>query len=131
MWWKRKASDFKAEMDAHLELEADDLRSEGLSPAESKAAARRALGNRTSAEERFYESGRWMFGEHLLRDLRFAARLLVKDAKFSILAVLGLGLGIGVSTAIFALIMSTMRLEDRASLQDPASYVGLMNRARD
>jgi hypothetical protein len=121
MWWKREPRDFKAELDAHLELEADDLRSEGLTPEASKVAARRALGNRTSAEERFYESGHCMFGQHLLRDLRFAVRLLLKDATFSTLAILGLALGIGVSTAIFALIMSTMGLADRANLQDSAS----------
>jgi predicted permease len=131
MWWKREPRDFKAELDAHLELEADDLRSEGLTPEASRVAARRALGNRTSAEERFYESGHCMFGQHLLRDLRFAVRLLLKDATFSTLAILGLALGIGVSTAIFALIMSTMGLADRANLQDSASYVGLMRRDRD
>jgi predicted permease len=131
MWWRRKQEDFNAELEAHLQLEADQLNSEGLAPAEAQAAARRALGNRTSAEERFYESSRWMVGQHFLRDLRFAARVLMKDAKFSILAILGLALGIGVSAAIFALITAMIRLEDRADRQDPASYVGLISRGRD
>jgi predicted permease len=100
-WRKRKPLDFQAEIDAHLALEADALRAEGQ--ADPEAAARRAYGNRTAAEERFYESGRWMPLDHLLRDLRFATRVLMKDLRFSTLAVLGLALGIGVSTAIFAL----------------------------
>ena len=29
MWWKRKQQDFNAEIEAHLQLEADQLRSEG------------------------------------------------------------------------------------------------------
>src|SRR5437867_502741 len=104
MWTRRKSADYRAEIDSHLELEADRLRAEGLTPQEAEAAARRAFGSRTQAEERFYESRRWMFWDNLMRDLRFAARVLTKDAVFTTMAILGLGLGIGVSTAIFTLI---------------------------
>ena len=131
MWRKRKQQDFNAELEAHLQLEADQLRSEGLTPDEAQAVARRTLGNRTVAEERFYESSRWMFGQHFLRDLRFATRVLMKDAKFSVLAILGLALGIGVSTAIFALVNAAVRLGDQTDLQNPTSYVGLLSRVRD
>ena len=70
----------QAEIDAHLALEADELRAQGLRRPKRKRPARRALGNRASVEERFYESGRWILGQHLVRDLRFAARVLMKDA---------------------------------------------------
>ena len=53
MWRKRKQQDFQAEIEAHLQLEADQLRAEGKPPAEAMANARRAFGNRTIAEERF------------------------------------------------------------------------------
>jgi hypothetical protein len=89
MWWKRKQRDFNAEAEAHLQLEADELVSEGLPPSEAQAAARRAFGNRMSAQERFYESTRWMLWDHLVRDVRFAARVLTKDARFSVLATVG------------------------------------------
>src|SRR6185503_8186583 len=102
MWWKRRQRDFKAEIDAHLQLEADELRAEGLPAAEAWYAAARTFGPRTAVEERFYESSRWMWAEFFLRDVRFAARVLLRDARFSALAVLGLALGIGISTAIFA-----------------------------
>lgn len=69
MWWKRKQRDFHAEIEAHLNLEAVQLVSEGLTPREAQAAARRAFGNRTSAEERFYESTHWMLFDHLVRDV--------------------------------------------------------------
>src|SRR5713226_1051356 len=98
MWWRRKQQDFSAEIEAHLQLEADQLRAEGVTPAEAQAAARRAFGNRRSAEERFYESTRWMFVHHFIRDVRFAVRVLKKDTTFSSLAVLGLALGLAVST---------------------------------
>jgi putative ABC transport system permease protein len=130
MWRKRKQQDFNAELEAHLQLEADQLRSEGVPGEEVQAAARRALGNRTSAQERFYESSHWMPFQHFLRDLRFATRMLLKDAKFSVLAILGLALGIGVSTGIFAVLGPMLKphgsnvrvMED---VRNPASYVGL------
>lgn len=122
--WNRKQHDFNAELEAHLQLEADQLRTEGLAPHEAQAAARRGFGNRTAAEERFYESSRWMLWDHLARDVRFAARVLKKDAAFSVLAILGLALGIGLSTTIFALIEAAV-VSETATVQDPASYVGL------
>jgi len=105
-WRRRKAEDFRAEIEAHLQLEADELRAEGHANAEH--AARRAFGNQTTTEEKFYEAGRWMWFEHLARDVRFAARVLLKDLRFSVLATVGLALGIGTSTAIFALINASL-----------------------
>ena len=123
MWGKRKPADFQAEIEAHLQLEADQLKADGLNPREADAAARRAFGNRTRAEEQFYESGRWMLWDHLARDLRFALRMLAKDPRFSTLAILGLALGIAVSTAIFTLIHASVQVNEVR--QDPNSYVGL------
>ena len=42
--------------------------------------------------------------EHLLRDLRFAARSLLKSPLFVGVAVLTLGLGLGVNTTIFTFV---------------------------
>lgn len=61
----RKASDFDAEIEAHLQLEADRLQEQGMSEAEARMAARRAFGNRTLARERFYESRRWRWWDVL------------------------------------------------------------------
>jgi predicted permease len=121
---KRNQSDFQAEIEAHVQLEADQFQAAGMNRAEAEAAARRAFGNRARAEERFYESGRWLWLDHLARDLRFAVRLLAKDRVFSVLAILGLALGIGINTAIFTSIDTTVHA-NQAQAQDPKSYVGI------
>jgi predicted permease len=122
MWGRRKREDFQAELDAHLQLEADQLRSEGAGPDAARDAARRALGNRASVEERFYDSSPWTWLEQAVRDLRYAARMLRKDAGFSALAIAVLALSIGGNTAVFSLVNAV--LLKPLQIADPDQVVG-------
>ena len=99
---KRKLDDFTSEIEAHLQLEMERLREQGLSEEEARATARCSFGNRMQAEERFYESRRWLWWDQFRQDIRYGIRALLRERGVSALCVLILALGIGASTALYS-----------------------------
>jgi predicted permease len=108
MFNRRPQSDFSDELRAHLELEIDRLRGEGMSEADAWHAAHRNLGNLAIAGEIFYESNPWMWLDRLFYDTKHALRRLAKAPAFTLTATLTLALGIGATTSIFTLVHAVL-----------------------
>jgi predicted permease len=127
---KRSAKDFADEIKAHLELEADELRSEGLTDDEARRKAHVEFGNVTTAQERFNVKGRWVGLEKVLREVRFALRSLRQSPGFTVTAVLTLALGVGANTAVFSVMNAVLLRSLPVSDPDRVVYLRTSNSPR-
>ena len=91
------------EMAWHLEQRTAQFAAQGHSAAEARRRAAVAFGARAAHQEAARDQLRAPWAEHILRDLRYAVRTLVRTPFVTTVAVLSLSLGIGASSAIFSL----------------------------
>ena len=113
---KRSDEDFDRELASHLELEAERARSRtAWTPDAARTAARRGFGNVTTARERFYEAGRLVWLDHLVQDVRCAARNMRRAPVASIVAIASLAAGIGATTV-------TLTVRDAVFHKPPPLY---------
>lgn len=105
LWGRRRRdADLQAEIRSHLEMAARDRMARG-EPADAAAfAARREFGNVGLVTEATRETWAWGWLERLGQDLRSAIRSLRRSPGFVLIAVLALGVGLGLSTTMFAVL---------------------------
>lgn len=94
------------ELRLHLERATERLRARGLSEQEARESARREFGNVAVIQEqgRAARGVRWI--ESVIADLRFALRHFARKPLASITIVTVLAIGIGVHSALFAMLQA-------------------------
>ena len=118
----RRAQDerLKEEIEEHIALQtAENLRA-GLSPVEARRQAMLKFGGVEAMKQDYRAERGLLFIENLVRDVRFAVRMLRKSPGFTAVAVVTLAVAIGANAVVFgilnALILRPLNVPQAQSL---------------
>src|SRR5260370_35374855 len=98
---RREDADLAREIDAHIQHQVDENIAHGRSQVEARRHAYLKLGSPRRVREDLWDWNTVGFFDSLMRELRYALRMLARNPGFSFLAVLCLTLGVGAKAAAF------------------------------
>ena len=94
------------EVQAHLDLIADDYVAQGMSLADARLAARKSFGGVDQVKEHYRDRRGFPFVTELAQDTRYACRLMARELWFTAATVTALALGIGATTTMVTILYS-------------------------
>ena len=115
--------EFEEELAFHLAMREERNIEQGMPVAEARRAARLRFGNPVLWRERLSEIDLVLLPQTVLQDVRYGMRMLLRNAGFTMVAVVALALGIGVNTTIFTAYKAFIALPLDA--RDPGRMVNL------
>src|SRR5581483_5867772 len=105
---ERLDADFGAELDAHLDMLADEHVRRGLTPDAARRAARLALGGSMQLVEAHRDRRGLPIVETTVQDVRYAVRALRRHPVYTSVVVLTLAVGVGAATAMFTVVRAVL-----------------------
>ena len=113
------------ELRFHIEARTAENIAAGMSAEGAEREARKRFGSFQIVREQCREKRGANFGEAMLQDIRFGARMFCKNPVFTAVAVLTLAFGIGTNTAIFSMVNAL--LFRPLPFRDPGRLVWIAN----
>ena len=122
---RRLDADLEEELQFHRGMKEQELQRAGLSAEQARLAARAALGNVTRSREdaRAVWLRPWL--ESVWQDVVYAVRSLRRQPGFTLVAIVALGVAIGLNTSLFT-VFAGLALRPMTGLTEPARVVTVM-----
>ena len=121
----RVEQSLKREIELHLQEQIDENLAAGMAPGEARAAALRAFGSPSLIEEQCRDTRRVAVVEHVVQDLRYTLRSLVRQPLLLSAAVLSIGVAIAANTTIFNLASQLLFATPSAVRPDRLEHIRL------
>lgn len=123
----RANAELQREIELHFEQLLREAIASGMSESEARILAHRQFGAVESTKEECRDARRINSIDNLVRDIRYALRIIRTKPGFSLPALLSLSLGIGANIAIFSVINAV--LIRPLPYPEPEKLVGVFNSA--
>jgi predicted permease len=120
---RRREAELHEELQQHIDRETERLRAMGIAPEAARQHALRTFGGVEQIKEVCRDARGTAAIDAVSRDIRYAARRLARDWRFTVAAVVTLGAGIGANTAIFSVVNATLLRPP--AVADPGTLVDL------
>ena len=120
--FRRFEDDLSEELEFHRAMTQQELERDGHSSREARLAAHKVLGNLTRSREDARAVWIWPWLESVWQDIAYAVRSLRRQPGFTLVAIVALGVSIGLNTSLFT-VFAGLALRPMIGITEPARVV--------